>query len=239
MAVLFCVAVDLYARFVLKSPHELVTVTAMVSGARELLTDSAFVVDGLARSMATIAITFAIAVIAGVLIAYLMYRWDAISRALDPFLAIFYAIPIFALYPILVVILGTGLGPIVALCTVFSAVVVITNAKIGFDSVDRTVEKLAASLEVTGLAYARRILLPTALPHILTGAKLALAYAFISVLAAEFILSPFGLGHVIADTYNAFATEQMYGAILVATVVAVAVNLAMTAVCQRLDWSRR
>ena len=56
--------------------------------------------------------------------------------------------------------------------------------------------------------------LPAAAPHLFTGVRLAVAYAFIGVIASEFILSGEGLGYAIAYSYNNFDNRTMYGLML-------------------------
>ena len=62
--------------------------------------------------------------------------------------------------------------------------------------------------------------LPAAAPYLFTGIKLSVSYGFIAVIAAEFILSPAGLGRDIADAYADFDNRRMYALILFLLIVA-------------------
>ena len=55
------------------------------------------------------------------------------------------------------------------------------------------------------------MILPAAAPWLFTGAKLAVAYSFIGVIAGEFVLAGAGLGYAIAFAYNSFDNATMYG----------------------------
>ena len=67
----------------------------------------------------------------------------------------------------------------------------------------------------------------------MTGARLAVAYSFIGVIASEFILSGDGIGYSIAYAYNNFDNRTMYGLMLLVIVVVTAVNAVLDAVDRR------
>jgi NitT/TauT family transport system permease protein len=232
-------AVETVARAGAVSPLDLVPVTEMLTGAQELLQEPGFVADELARTLVTVLVSFALAGSIGVLVAFAMSRSAWCRSALQPYLNVFYALPIFALYPVLVVLLGTGVLPVVLLATTFSIVAVISNSLVGFDNVPPIVAKLSRSLQLDRRKHLTLILLPAALPDILAGLKLALAYAIIAVLASEFILAPHGLGRVVANSYNTFNTPHMYAGVLFVVAFALIANLLLGAALARFDWRRR
>jgi len=233
------VAVELYARSGAVSRLDLIPVSEMATRSLELLGNRDFVVDALLRSMVLICASFAASAVVGVGVAYLMARSRWVHRAVKPYVNVFYALPIFALYPVMVVMFGTGVVPIVLLATLFSVVIVISNALVGFESTPVIVTKLARSLEMTRSQQLRKILLPAALPDILAGLKLGLAYAIIAVLATEFILATTGLGQVVNRAYNNFNTVDMYAGILFVSAFALLANLALGAALRTFDWRRR
>jgi len=71
----------------------------------------------------------------------------------------------------------------------------------------------------------------------ITVGKLAVSYAFIGVIASEFILAPSGLGRVISDAYTDFNNRQMYALMLLLIIVATVVNMLLHVVDQR--WAER
>lgn len=233
------VALEVYARSGAVSRLDLVPVSEMAARAVELLGDRGFVVDALLRSLLLICVSFAVSAVAGVGIAYAMSRSRWVHRAVKPYVNIFYALPVFALYPVMVVMFGTGVVPIILLSTLFSVVAVIANALVGFESAPPIVTKLARSLEMSKGQQLRKVLLPAALPDILAGLKLGLAYAIIAVLATEFILATTGLGQVVNRAYNAFNTVEMYAGIVFVSVFALLANLALGAALRAFDWRRR
>ena len=77
--------------------------------------------------------------------------------------------------------------------------------------------------------------LPAAAPYLFTGARLAVAYSFIGVIASEFILSGDGLGYAIAYAYNNFENRTMYGLMLLIVVVVSGVNAGLEVLDRRLQ----
>ena len=235
----FFVFVELLVQSGAVSPFKLVPVSTMATTAFELLGDSKFLVNDLLRSVIIIVVSFVAASVLGVVVAYAMWRSGICRRSLSPYLNVFYAVPTFAMYPILVVLFGTGSLPIIALTTAFGVVVVILNSLNGFNAVPDVVRKLATTLGMGRAQYFKKILLPAAMPDIAAGLKLCMAYSVIAALAMEFILSTQGLGHFISYSYDSFATKNMYGAVLIVALLALVANIGLTRLLSGLDWRRR
>lgn len=239
LSVAALVVVELIARLGLVSRIDLIPPTEMIRRAVELLGDREFVLDQLVPTLGLIAISFAVASVLAIAVAYLMWRSPWWRRGLQPYLSVYYAIPIFAIYPIMVVLFGTGSVPIVVLSAAFAVVVIITNTMTGFDAVPETVQKLARSRRLNRRQYFTKVLMPAATPDIVTGLRLGLVYATIAVLASQFIISTSGLGHFISDAYESFATTDMYAGIVLICVLALVLNITVAAVLNRIDWRRR
>ena len=84
----------------------------------------------------------------------------------------------------------------------------------GLDRVPRVLTKVARVHRLGHVTTAMTLQLPAAAPYLFTGVKLSVSYGFIAVIAAEFILSPAGLGRDIADAYADFNNRRMYALIL-------------------------
>ena len=108
-------------------------------------------------------------------------------------------------------------------------VAVITATLNGLDSVPPVLLKTARVLRLGPLATACRVSLPHAAPHLFTGIKLAVAYSFIGVIGAEFIMSQSGLGYEIRFAFDNLDNSTMYPLILLILLVAVAVNMTLDA----------
>lgn len=188
------------------------------------LTASGAILPHATRTFGNVAIAFAVSILAGIVIGVGLYALPRLRRAVDPLLATWYAMPVFVFYPLLIVLFGMGDLPIVAIGVLFAAAAMVIATLNGIERIPRVLRKTGAVLR---LSAARRVLLielPSALPYLLTGVKLALAYAFIGVIASEFILSGVGLGHEIAFAYNNFDNRTMYALMLLLIVVVTLAN---------------
>ena len=94
----------------------------------------------------------------------------------------------------------------------------------GLDRVPRVLRKLARTQHMTGLEMALLITLPAAAPWLLGGAKLAIAFSIIGVVASEFLMAREGMGFEISYAVNNFDNARMYPLIVLVIVFSVTVN---------------
>lgn len=178
----------------------------------------------IAKTLTDVALACVGAVVVGVVLGTLIHRWRALREALDPLFAAYYAIPVYAFYPLFIVIFGLGDFPQVLIGLMLGLVAVIVNTFNGLDRVPRVLVKTARIHRLGPIATALRISLPFAAPYIFTGVKLAVAYSFIGVIGAELIMSRTGLGYEIGYAYNNFDNAVMYPLIALVLAVAASVN---------------
>ncbi|MBO0677600.1 ABC transporter permease subunit [Mycolicibacterium sp. S2-37] len=227
------VFLEVAPRVGLVDPFSVIPLSEMVIQLGKLLAAGEFWSAALVPSLSAIALAFVLAIVLGVFVGVTLWEIRPLRSVVEPWLTIYYAIPTFALYPLIVAVLGVGLVPIVLLGTMFAIVVVITSTLTGLDATPTTIIRLAASLQLSRLARATKILVPAALPHIVTGSRLALSYALIGVLASEFVLSTSGLGHFISRAYNDFAFADMYAGVLLVFALATLVNAVFAFLAKR------
>ncbi|MBV9076093.1 MAG: ABC transporter permease subunit [Methylobacteriaceae bacterium] len=191
-----------------------------------------------APTFAAVAAAIALAVVGGLVFGLLLAASPRLRRAIEPLLLSYYAVPIFVFYPLLIVVLGLGPLPLVAIGAAFGVISVALSLLQGLDRLPTPILK-SARLEGLGpWATAWHIRLPFAAPFVLHGAKLAVAAAFIGVIGGEFILAPNGLGRAIANAYNDFDNPLLYGLLLFVISVVTAVNLGLHAFERRLREQR-
>src|SRR6202022_1152018 len=151
-----------------------------------------------------------ISVVAGFALGVVVHALPRVRQALDPFFATYYAVPIFIFYPVLIAIFGLSPLPIVLIGVATAVVAMIIATLNGLDRVPRVLTKVARVHRLSPLTTALTLQLPAAAPYLFTGVKLAVSYGFIAVIAAEFILSPAGLGRDIADATAVFNNAHHY-----------------------------
>jgi NitT/TauT family transport system permease protein len=182
----------------------------------------------LGTTLEELGLSFLLAALLGLPLGALLWRVRALFEILNPYLVAYYAVPVFALYPLFILLFGSGMVPIVLIGFLFGAVVIVTNTASGFRRVDGEVyPRVARSLHLGRAQTLRWIYLPAAGPFVFTGLKLGFIYCLIGVVAAEFIVSTRGLGHIIDRSYRNFETANMYAGIWMVLLLALAANGAL------------
>jgi NitT/TauT family transport system permease protein len=176
------------------------------------------------QTFSTIVIAFALAVTLGTAGGAFVHRQPRLRDVIDPLLASYYSVPTFIFYPLLVALFALGKAPLVALGVMSATPAVMISTLAGLDSVPRVLLKLARVQRLGPVRTLWWIVLPSALPRLFSGFKLALSYALIGVIAGEFILSGTGLGYAISFAYQSFDNRGMYGLMLFVLLVAVIAN---------------
>ncbi len=225
-------ALELACRTGLIDHRVVIPPSEMASALWGLLASGALNHD-IALTLGMIGLVIALSVVLGFVAGVAIHALPRLRAALDPFFATYYAVPIFIFYPVLIAIFGLSIMPIVLIGVATAIVAMIIATLNGLDRVPRVLGKVARVHRLGPLATALQLQLPAAAPYLFTGVKLSVSYGFIAVIAAEFILSPSGLGREIADAYGDFNNRRMYALILFLLVVATAVNAVLHALDTR------
>ena len=174
------------------------------------------------------AIAWVTAFVVGIATGTALHGFRDVREALDPLFATYYAIPIFAFYPLFIVIFGLGDGPQVLIGFLLGVVAVIVTTLNGLDRVPRVLRKTAAIARLSPLETALSVTLPFCAPYLITAAKLALAYAFIGVIGSEFIMARSGMGYEIGFAFLNFDNATMYPLIVLVLLLSIVLNGALT-----------
>lgn len=224
LLVLFIVTLELLVRIgsidplTMQAPHK-------IAADLFVMLKSGKLNKAIAKTMGNAAMAFVIAVIGGIVAGLVIHRLPRLRETLDPFFATYYAIPVFAFYPLLILVLGLGDAPQVFIGVMLGLVAVAVNTLNGIDRVPRVLIKTARVNGMGPLETAAKIILPSAAPYILTGAKFAVAYSLIGVIGAEFIMSTGGMGYEISFAYNNFDNATMYPLIVLILLVSIGLNM--------------
>jgi NitT/TauT family transport system permease protein len=201
----------------MQPPHRIVIdlVSLLASGAFN---------RAIARTLSNAMIATSMAMVVGVAVATLIHRVRGLREALDLLFSTWYAVPILAFYPLLIVIFGLSSLPSIMIGFAQGVVAVIVTTLDGLDRVPRVLGKLARTQHMTALETAWLITLPAAAPWLLSGAKLAIVFSIIGVVASEFLMAREGMGFEISYAYNNFDNARMYPLIVLVIVFSVTVN---------------
>jgi NitT/TauT family transport system permease protein len=175
-------------------------------------------------SMANVMLAFMLAFAIGTVTGTILHGYKIARNILDPLFATYYAVPIFAFYPLFIVIFGLGDGPQLLIGFLLAVVAVIVTTLNGLDRVPLVLKKTARINRLSPLQTALQVTLPFCAPYLLTAAKLALAYAFIGVIGSEFIMARSGMGYEIGYAYTNFDNATMYPLILLILLFSIVAN---------------
>jgi ABC-type nitrate/sulfonate/bicarbonate transport system permease component len=174
-----------------------------------------------------------LAAVAGLALAVVIHLSQTLRRALYPLLVASQTVPVPIIAPVLVLWLGFGILPklvVIALVSFFS-IVVTTLA--GFAAVDPDLLKLMRTFDASRLQTFRAVELPSALPNVFTGAKIAVAVAVIGAVFAEQAGASSGLGYLFEQSIPQLLTARAYAAVVILSVFAIAL-FALLTVAERL-----
>ena len=224
---------EIASRLAWINPVSFIPPSAMAASAWHLLAAGTYKTDIL-LTLYTAGMAVILAVVFGFLFGVLLFKLPRVRRVLDPLLLSYYAVPIFVLYPMLIVMFGLNRWPLVALGFLFAVVAMAVNTLNGLERVPAVMLRTARMMRLGRVQEVVLITLPASLPFVFTGVKLAIVYSFIAVIGGEFVLSGAGFGYQIAYAYNNFDNPTMYGLMMVLLVFVGTLNLLLHAAEQRL-----
>ena len=136
-------------------------------------------------------------------------------------------VPPIALIPLAILWLGIGDASKVFIIAYACVWPILLNVILGVESVPLVVQNTAKTLGLTGIQYFRKVVLPCSIPQIMVGLRVAGAIAFVVVVAAEMVAANAGLGFGILDAERTFRTPEMFGGIVVLSVLGALVNFGL------------
>jgi putative hydroxymethylpyrimidine transport system permease protein len=198
---------------VLPAPHAV---------ARALYTDRGLLWSNFIVTAEEVLLGIAAAVLASLLLAVAIHFSSTLRRALYPLLVASQAIPIPIISSVLVLWLGFGILPKLVVIALVSFFPIVVTALAGLASVDPDLIKLMRTFDASRLSTFRHVELPSAVPGLLTGAKIAVAVAVIGAVFAELAGSSSGLGYLYQQSQGQLLMPRAYAVVTILCLFAVA-----------------
>jgi ABC-type nitrate/sulfonate/bicarbonate transport system permease component len=189
----------------------------------DVLRTGEFVAD-LRITLGELAAAFALAASGGTALGYSISRSPYWTRAVEPLISAIYAVPMILFLPLYVLFFGLGPASKIALGATIGFFPVALSTVAGFAGVERMYAVAARSMGCSEWQLFRWVLLPAALPVILTGLRMGFTVALLSILGAETISSVSGLGHRIVTLGENMDMARMFAYIAFAVAIAVSLN---------------
>ena len=203
----------------------------------DILVTGEFIGD-LRITLTELASAFAISASSGVIVGYLISRSQYRIRVFEPLFAGIYSIPIILFLPLYVLFFGLGPASKIALGASISFFPIVLNTIAGFGYVDKIFVAAARSMGASDYQLFRHVLLPAALPIILTGMRIGFTVALLSIIGSETIASLAGLGHRIVHLAEGMEMARMLAYIAFVVAIAAILNALVSALEARARRSR-
>lgn len=167
---------------------------------------------------------FVLATTTGTIIGFFVSLSRYSVRVFEPLFAGIYSIPIILFLPLYVLFFGLGPASKIGLGTTIAFFPIVLSTIAGFSNVDRTLVTAARSMGASNYQLFRYVLVPAALPVILTGLRMGFTVALLSILGSETIASLAGLGHHIVQLAEAMEMSRMFAYIAFVVVMVALLN---------------
>lgn len=185
----------------------------------------------LLESLRTLVLGYLGGAVFGMLIGLAIGRYPDIEAALDWLINAFYATPLVALIPLVILWFGLGFGAKLFIVFLFTLFPVLINTSIGVKNVNRSLIDVGVAFVANERQIFTRIILPASLPYIMAGLRLGIGRAIIGMVTAEFFTAISGLGGLVVKYGNQFRTDEM----LVPVIILMALGVILTGALQRAE----
>ncbi len=194
------------------------------AGAMSDLFETGMIWKHLSASLYRLVVGWSFGSLIGVLVGLAIALFSLVRAGVSPFITALFPIPKIALLPLFIIWFGIGEGSKVAtiLFGTFFPTVIATYG--GVDNVDRSLIRMGQSFGLSWISIVRKIIIPGALPAILSGFRISASIAIILLVAAEMIGAEFGIGAYILMAGALFATDQLIAGVAMLSVLGLTVG---------------
>jgi len=172
-------------------------------------------------SLLVLAYASVLSIVVGVLFGVIMGRFAVVEWATDIYINALYSTPMVAVIPLIVLWFGFRIPAKVVIVFSFMVFPVLLNTYEGVKNVDRNLQEVARSFCSSESQMWRHLIIPSAIPFIVAGVRLAIGRGLVGMIVAEFYTSVTGLGYMIVRYANALETDKLFVPIVVVMVLGV------------------
>ena len=169
----------------------------------------------LAPSLVVLAIGLTLAAVIGVIVGLLLARYWLLDVGLGVYITFLYSIPSVALVPLIVLWAGFALTSKVIILFLFAFFPMVINTYQGVKNVDTKLLEVGRSFRCSERQLWTNIVLPGALPFIVTGLRLAVGRGLIGMVLADLYTAISGIGYLIVRTASTYQVDKMFVPIVV------------------------
>ena len=158
---------------------------------------------------------FAASAVIGITLSALIVHSRFLERGVFPYIIVSNAIPIIAIIPLLTIWFGYGIAPKIMIAAIITFFPIVTNTTRGLKAADRRILDFMRSINATRREVFFKVQLPSALPYIFAGFKIAASLSLVGAVVAEFYGSDRGLGYLVITSATQLRTDLLFVSIIV------------------------
>ena len=183
---------------------------------------------------------FGLSLVGGVVLAAMITYSRTLERSIYPFVIASQTIPIIAIAPLLLIWIGYGIGPKVIVVALIAFFPIVVNTVDGLKSTDGDMINLMRTLGASRWQIFTKVQVPTSLPYLFSGVRVAMAVSVIGAVIGEWVGSSQGLGYLMIRSKPQFLTERVFATIFILSVMGISLFL-MVGLVERymLVWRHR
>ena len=193
--------------YILPAPTRILTGYSAIDGARWA--------EHVWATLRVALIGYAVAIAISLPIAVGLAKSRLMSRAIYPLLVVIQSVPVVAVAPIIIVVLGTDDAPRVVITFMISFFPLVVSMTTGLMATPPELIELSRSLRAPVHREITQIRLPYAVPYIFSGLKISITLAVIGSVVAEFVAAEKGIGYFIQFSTSMFKLPQAWAGLIV------------------------
>jgi nitrate/nitrite transport system permease protein len=152
---------------------------------------------------------FLLSAVVGIILGILIGSNKLLYKAIDPIFQVLRTIPPLAWLPIALVVMKQSQPAAIFVIFVTAIWPILINTTVGVQQIPQDYINVRRVLKLSSNTYFFKILLPSALPYIFTGLRIAIGLSWLAIVAAEMLVGGPGIGFFVWDAYNSSAMSQI------------------------------
>lgn len=194
--------------------------TMIIEEAVEIITDHTLL-PHLILTLEEVLVGYGLAALVGITVALIWTLFPKLEEYMDVFCSAIMAVPKTAILPLLILWFGIGFKSKVMLVFLFSVFQILYNTVTGARQTEEKYLKVAKVFQASRIQTVFQIMIPSALPSMFNGLKLAAATALTGVIFSEMQSAKGGLGYLLSEAQNLLNSARMFFIIILVTVISV------------------
>jgi NitT/TauT family transport system permease protein len=173
-----------------------------------------------------------VAFVIGTAVGLLLGIFQPVARIVDPYIFIFWSIPHIAWLPLFIAWFGVGNSTLVIFVFVSAVFPQLITVETGAKQADSFLVEVARSLGGTRSEILRNVVLPSTLPYVIAGLRIAVGRALVGIIVGELLIVASGIGYMLQFYGETLALARYFAPLIVIAVLAIALNRAV-------NWAER